>query len=99
MGCKFNKNELTSTNDFTGIPDFLFKFKFNFNIEKTLTPSNFKFLKIFGRGGFGRVWKIEKKSTKHIYAMKIMSKVKVYDKNSVPNVMNELYLLTKIDHP
>jgi serine/threonine protein kinase len=41
-----------------------------------------------GKGGFGKVWKVETKKTGQIYAMKQMSKLKVINKKSVTSVMN-----------
>lgn len=52
-----------------------------------------------GKGGFGRVWKVELKKTRQIYAMKIMSKAKVLAKKSVQSVMNERQLLSNIENP
>ncbi len=47
-----------------------------------------------GRGGFGKVWKVEKKKTKKLYAMKEMSKARIIQKRSVTSVMNERKLLS-----
>jgi serine/threonine protein kinase len=58
-----------------------------------------KKIKIIGRGGFGRVWKVETKTTREVMAMKVMSKVRVYDKGCVSNIANELELLARIIHP
>ena len=41
-----------------------------------------------GKGGFGKVWKVEQRRNKQIYAMKLMSKAKVITKKSVSSVMN-----------
>jgi serine/threonine protein kinase len=80
----------------------------NFKTEKTgesseLTPTMTKnmFLQhfIIGKGGFGKVWRVEFKKTKEIYAMKIMSKFKVYQKKSITSVMNEKKLLENLRHP
>jgi serine/threonine protein kinase len=52
-----------------------------------------------GKGGFGKVWKVEQKGTKRIYAMKLMSKAKVINKKSVSSVLNERNFLAKLSHP
>lgn len=52
-----------------------------------------------GRGGFGRVWKVERKIRPEIYAMKEMSKAKATEKNSIKMIQNELLLLKHIRHP
>ena len=41
-----------------------------------------------GKGGFGKVWKVEYKKSKKQYAMKEMSKALIITKKSVPSVMN-----------
>ena len=52
-----------------------------------------------GKGGFGKVWKVEHKKLKTIFAMKEMSKAKVVNKKSVSSVMNERTFLAKLNHP
>jgi hypothetical protein len=48
-----------------------------------------------GRGGFGKVWRVESKKVKgETFAMKEMCKARVMAKKSVPSVMNELKLLS-----
>lgn len=42
-----------------------------------------------GKGGFGKVWKVETKKGKQVFAMKEMSKGKIISKKSVTSVMNE----------
>ncbi len=59
----------------------------------------FQFHYIVGKGGFGKVWKIEHKKTKKLYAMKEMHKARVISKRSVNSVMNERKLLTQLKHP
>jgi len=65
----------------------------------SLSKSNFNFLYAIGRGGFGKVWKVEHKKTKLIYAMKEMSKSRVLTKKSVNSVMNERNLLSSLRNP
>ncbi len=78
----------------------------NFKTEKnenekapTMTKNLFLQHYIIGKGGFGKVWKVEFKKTKELYAMKIMSKFKVYQKKSITSVMNEKKLLENLRHP
>jgi serine/threonine protein kinase len=51
---------------------------------------------VIGRGGFGKVWKVEHKKQKRILAMKEMSKARILAKKSVNSVMNERKILAKI---
>lgn len=59
----------------------------------------FMFHCIIGKGGFGRVWKVEKKKEKIIYAMKEMSKARILAKRSVNSVLNERKILSQLRHP
>lgn len=50
-----------------------------------------------GRGGFGKVWRVQSKKDKNDeFAMKEMAKARIITKKSVPSVMNELKLLSMI---
>ena len=65
----------------------------------SLNKNNFKFLYVIGKGGFGRVWKIQSKKTKVKYALKEMSKLKIIDKKSEKSINSEREFLSKLNHP
>ena len=52
-----------------------------------------------GKGGFGKVWKVQHKKSKQVYALKEMYKAKIITKKSINSVMNERKLLSKLNHP
>jgi protein kinase A len=52
-----------------------------------------------GKGGFGKVWKVEVKKTRQVLAMKEMYKAKIIAKKSINSVMNERTLLARLRHP
>ena len=58
----------------------------------------FTFHYVIGRGGFGKVWKVEMKSNSLFYALKEMSKAKIIAKRSERSVMNERKTLSKLKH-
>ncbi|CAD8096742.1 unnamed protein product [Paramecium sonneborni] len=64
-----------------------------------VTKSSFAFHFVIGKGGFGRVWKVELKKSRTQFAMKEMSKAKIIAKRSVNSVMNERNLLAQFKHP
>jgi len=51
---------------------------------------------VIGRGGFGKVWKVEKVKEKKLYAMKEMMKARVIQKRSVDSVKNEKKFLAHL---
>ena len=59
--------------------------------------ANFTQIYAIGRGGFGKVWRVEsKKERGEQFAMKEMAKARIITKKSVQSVMNELKLLSLI---
>ena len=64
-----------------------------------MNSSNFEFLHIIGRGGFGKVWSVKSKKTNKHYALKQMSKVKIIDKKSIKSINSERELLSELYSP
>lgn len=62
---------------------------------KKLTPADFEYMKLIGRGTFGRVFQVRKKDTKRIYAMKVLSKREIAIKKEVTHTMGERKILEK----
>jgi len=54
---------------------------------------------VIGRGGFGKVWRVESTKTKTPFALKEMSKARIISKRSVNSVMNEKKFLVQLNHP
>ena len=50
-------------------------------------------------GSFGEVYVIEKKNTKKLYAMKCLSKQKIFEKHLISYIVTEKNILKNIDHP
>lgn len=60
---------------------------------------DFEVLKVVGQGAFAKVFQVRKKGTSEIYAMKVMRKDKIMEKNHAEYMKAERDILTKIDHP
>ncbi|WVQ65408.1 uncharacterized protein L199_003584 [Kwoniella botswanensis] len=61
----------------------------------SLKPSDFEFLKLIGRGTFGRVFQVRKKDTRRIYAMKVLSKKEIVAKKEVAHTIGERKILQR----
>jgi len=76
-----------------------FKTEYENDNVAQVTKNHFLFHYVIGRGGFGKVWKVEKKKEKKLFAMKEMHKGRIISKRSVNSVMNEKKFLTQLRHP
>jgi p70 ribosomal S6 kinase len=56
-------------------------------------------MKVVGQGAFGKVFQVRKKGTSEVYAMKVMRKDKIMEKNHAEYMKAERDILTKIEHP
>ena len=65
-----------------------------------LKPSDFEFLKLIGRGTFGRVFQVRKRDTRRIYAMKVLSKKEIIAKKEIAHTIGERKILQQsLDSP
>ncbi|XP_076926326.1 serine/threonine-protein kinase AtPK2/AtPK19-like [Bidens hawaiensis] len=60
---------------------------------------DFEIMKVVGQGAFGKVYQVRKKDNMEIYAMKVVRKDKIVEKNHAEYMKAERDILTKIDHP
>lgn len=68
-------------------------------VKKSLGVEDFEVLKLVGQGTFGKVYQVRKRDTLQIYAMKVIRKDRVIEKNHVEYMKAERDILAKIDHP
>merc|ERR1711963_1098043 len=64
-----------------------------------VSMEDFELLKVLGRGAFGKVVLCREKSARTMYAMKILKKSAVFDKNEVEHTLTENRVLQTIRHP
>ncbi|XP_052239573.1 serine/threonine-protein kinase 38-like isoform X2 [Dreissena polymorpha] len=63
-----------------------------------LGVEDFEPLKVIGKGAFGEVRLVQKRDTGHIYAMKILRKADMLEKEQVAHVRAERDILVEADH-
>jgi len=61
--------------------------------------TDFELLKVLGRGAFGKVVLCKEKSSRTLYAMKILKKSAIFKKNDVEHTLTENRVLRSIRHP
>eukprot|EP00455_Lapot_gusevi_P042692 TRINITY_DN509_c0_g1_i2.p1 TRINITY_DN509_c0_g1~~TRINITY_DN509_c0_g1_i2.p1 ORF type:complete len:541 (+),score=170.49 TRINITY_DN509_c0_g1_i2:57-1679(+) len=64
-----------------------------------VTKDDFEFMKVIGRGSFGKVMQVRKKDTGKIYAMKILKKETIIARNQVDHTRAERLILQSLQHP
>ncbi|GAB2227215.1 hypothetical protein Droror1_Dr00009028 [Drosera rotundifolia] len=67
-------------------------------LEK-VSLEDFEVMKLVGGGAFGKVFQVRKKGSSEIYAMKVVRKDKIVERNHAEYMKAERDILTKIDHP
>lgn len=66
---------------------------------KAVGLEDFEILKVVGQGAFAKVYQVRKIGSSEIFAMKVMRKDKIVEKNHAEYMKAERDILTKIDHP
>jgi len=66
---------------------------------KEVNIDDFDLLTIIGQGSFGKVVQVRLKATGDIYAMKVLNKQTIIERNEIEHTNSEKSILTKLDHP
>lgn len=77
-------------------PDLLHEFH---KSKKKVSLNDFDFLKVLGKGTFGKVILCKEKSTNHLYAIKILKKAVIIAKEEVAHTLTENRVLQSTNHP
>ena len=64
-----------------------------------MSIEDFDLLKVIGKGSFGKVMQVRKKDSNRIYAMKILKKAHIVERDEVSHTLAERMVLAKIQHP
>ncbi len=76
-----------------------FNVQYNALFFSTQTLENFEFIKVLGKGTFGKVILCREKATNHLYAIKILKKEVIIKKDEVAHTLTEKNVLQKTKHP
>lgn len=69
-------------------------------ISCSVKPSDFEFLKVIGKGSFGKVLLARNRNEGNIYAIKVLQKQAIMKRNEVKHIMSERNVLLKnVKHP
>ena len=67
-------------------------------INTHITISDFELVKALSHGAYGKVCLARKKETKDLFAIKVLNKVLMKEKNAEEFVMKERNILSKVDN-
>lgn len=67
--------------------------------KKSITLDDFEIIRLLGKGEYGKVLLVQKKVTKQLYAMKILKKRLIQEKNQVNHTLSERSALERAKHP
>lgn len=91
---KYMKEKVKRSNNIEEATEMMFK-----GGIKKLSLNDFNLQKTLGKGGFGKVYLVEKKDTKDLYALKTIKKSFVIDHNQLEQVKREREILYQASHP
>ncbi len=60
---------------------------------------DFEIIKTIGKGGFSRVLQVRKKDTGMLYAMKVISKAFIMQREKLDQALSERRILSRLNHP
>jgi serine/threonine protein kinase len=61
--------------------------------------NDFDLISVIGRGSYGKVLKVKHRSSNKVYAMKVLNKKVILDKNELEHTKNERSILVKLRSP
>jgi serine/threonine protein kinase len=61
--------------------------------------ADFEVLEMLGEGSFGKVFRVRKRDTGKLYAMKTMKKSLLIQQNQIRYAVTEAQIMKQLDHP
>lgn len=69
-----------------------------FKIKPQVTENDFVMQELISKGAFGKVYKVQKKDTGNVYAMKVLQKSQIIDNNTIYQVKQEVRIQSVCGH-
>lgn len=67
--------------------------------SQLVTMTDFEILKMLGKGSFGKVYMVKRKTSGEILAMKVLRKAELVKRSQVNHTMTERRIMSSVDHP
>jgi serine/threonine protein kinase len=67
--------------------------------NKSVSLDDFEIIRVLGKGEYGKVLLVQKKITQELFALKILKKKLIEEKNQVQHTLSERAILQKTKHP
>ncbi|WFC97467.1 serine/threonine protein kinase, AGC [Malassezia yamatoensis] len=68
-------------------------------VQSAVSAQDFQHIKLLGKGDVGRVYLVQEKQSKRLYAMKVLSKSEMVKRNKIKRVLAEQAILVGSNHP
>ncbi|KAI5952517.1 NRC2 [Candida jiufengensis] len=68
-------------------------------VEVQVGPDSFEKIRLLGKGDVGKVYLVREKSSNQLYAMKILSKKEMIERNKIKRALAEQEILATSNHP
>ncbi|OXU30185.1 hypothetical protein TSAR_007638 [Trichomalopsis sarcophagae] len=80
------------------VPRFEAIFLPEFPVKETPLKNEYVFIDIISKGAYGRVYKVQKKETREVFALKIISKAQIVAENSIDQAKQEVSIQRAVGH-
>uniref|UniRef100_A0ABD2WJQ7 Protein kinase domain-containing protein n=1 Tax=Trichogramma kaykai TaxID=54128 RepID=A0ABD2WJQ7_9HYME len=80
------------------VPTFEVIFLPEFPINETSLINSYAIINIISKGAYGKVYKVQKKETKDIFALKTISKAKIVSEDAIKQAKQESSILQAVGH-
>lgn len=67
--------------------------------DATVGPQSFEKIKLLGKGDVGKVYLVKEKCSNKLYAMKVLNKKEMIERNKIKRVLTEQEILRSSNHP